>query len=613
MPIFDCTDPGSVRLPDIPSAPGVYIFRDSASEVLYVGKARDLRKRLASYFRKGSGVPARTAMMLRHACTFECIVTPTEKEALILEATLIKKHRPRYNIVFRDDKAYPFLRISTSEAWPRLSIVRKRKRDKAHYFGPYPSSGALRDTVRLLTTTFGIRTCTTSAMKNRRRACLQLQIGKCSGPCVNALSQEEYRQRVQQVLDFFAGKSSGVLRQLRLEMNRAAENLEFEKAAHLRDQIRALEKVLEKQSVVSGLNASWDCVGMAWEADNASVAVLRVREGVVAGCETRRISLNDEDGEYNPSEILQAFLMDFFQDTAPAREILLPEIPANSGLISKWLSELWSCSVRLSVPSRGDRRRLLKMAADNAARDLEQLKTSRRRWEELSELIARKLGMSRPPCSMECVDISTTGGELSVGSLVAFKNGTAWKQGYRIYNIRDVQGMDDFAMIHQVVNRRMERAARRGDMPDLLLIDGGRGQLSKAVEAVMQAGLDREPCVISIAKERASEGEKIYFPNRDTPLMLRRNDPVLLFLQRMRDEAHRFGITAHRNRRDRVRSISGLSDIPGVGPARQQLLLETFGSMDRVKKASLKELESVKGIPPSVARRVFDFFHGQNT
>ncbi len=610
MPIFDCTDSATVRLVEIPSAPGVYIFRNVASEVLYVGKARELRKRLASYFRRGSGLPARTAMMLRHASTFECIVTPTEKEALILEATLIKKHRPRYNIVFRDDKAYPFLRITIGEPWPRLGIVRKRRRDKAHYFGPYPSSGALRDTVRLLTTTFGIRTCTTRAMKNRPRACLQFQIGKCSGPCAGAISMEDYRRRVQQVLDFFSGRSSGVISQLRQDMNRAAEQLEFEKAARIRDQIKALEKLLEKQSVVSGLNASWDCVGIATEEGNISVAVLRVREGVVSGCETRRISM---DQEYTMTEVLQAFLMDFFQDAAPARDILLPVLPENKEVIEQWLSDIWGYGVRLSVPARGDRRRLLQMASDNASRDLEQMQSARRRWDELSGLIAAGLDMKSPPCSMECVDISTTGGELSVGSLVAFKNGTPWKQGFRIYNIRDVQGVDDFAMIHEVVRRRMERAARTGDLPDLLLIDGGRGQLAKAVEAVTDAGFDTELFVISIAKERASEGEKIYFPHRNTPLILQRNDPVLLFLQRMRDEAHRFGITAHRNRRDRQRSISGLSDIPGIGAARQRQLLETFGSMSRVKDASISELEAVKGLPSTVARRIFDFFHGQNT
>ena len=610
MPIFDCTDSSRVRLPDIPAAPGVYIFRDRAGEVLYVGKARDLRKRLASYFRRSSGVPARTAMMLRHACTFECIVTPTEKEALILEATLIKKHRPRYNIVFRDDKAYPFLRISTGEPWPRLSIVRKRRRDSADYFGPYPSSGALRHTVRLLTTTFGIRTCTTRAMKNRRRACLQFQIGKCSGPCVGAVSQEEYRRRVCQVLDFFAGRSSGVIMQLRQEMSKAAERLEFEKAARLRDQIDALEKVLEKQSVVSGLHASWDCIGITSGTGSVSVAILRVREGVLSGCETRSISVEKEE---DTSELLKAFMLDYFQDASPAREILLPVLPTEADVITQWLSELWGYSVRLSVPVRGDRKRLIKMAWDNAMRDLDQLSSARRQWDELSELIARKLDMKNPPCRMECVDISTTGGECPVGSLVVFRDGTAWKQGYRIYNIRDVQGMDDFAMIHEVIRRRMERAVQRDDLPDLLLIDGGRGQLSRAMEAVRQAGLEDRLSVISIAKERASVGEKIYFPNRKSPLLLRRNDPVLLFMQRMRDEAHRFGITAHRGRRDRARRISGLSDIPGIGPARQRLLLETFGSMDRVRNASLRDLESVKGIPRGVANKVFDFLHGKNT
>lgn len=609
MPTYHCTDPDSLRLSDVPRVPGVYIFRDCARDVLYVGKARDLRKRLASYFRS-SGIPARTAMMLRHASTFEVIVTPTEKEALILEATLIKKYRPRYNIVFRDDKAYPFLRISTAESWPRLSIVRKRKRDRAEYFGPYPSSGALRDTVRLLTTTFGIRTCTTSSMKNRQRACLQFQIGKCSGPCVQAVSKEKYREKVHEVLAFFSGRSSAVLKKLRSDMNEASEALEFEKAAHIRDRITALEKVLEKQSVVSGIHASWDCIGMVSHGEDVSMAVLRVREGIVSGCETRSIVL---DGKESTPKVMQAFLLDYYQDAAPARELLLTVLPEEAGLIMQWLAELWGYSVHLSVPERGVRKRLLAMAEENAGRDLDQIQAGRRRWDELAGVMARKLGMESPPCRMECIDISTTGGELSVGSLVAFLGGTAWKQGYRIYNIRDVEGVDDFAMIREVVRRRMERAVSAGDLPDVLLIDGGAGQLSSALEAVRHAGLEHRLFLLSIAKEHSSEGEKLYIPGHDGPVMLRRNDPVLLFLQRMRDEAHRFGINSHRRRRDRRRSVSRLSEIPGVGPARQRLLLARFGSAAGAGRASLQTLKEVKGLPAAVAERIYEFFHGQNT
>ncbi len=610
MPVYDCSDSCKLRLSDIPAAPGVYIFRDSANEVLYVGKARDLRKRLASYLRKGSGVPARTAIMIGHARTFEVIVTPSEKEALILEATLIKRHRPRYNIVFRDDKAYPFLRISTGETWPRISIVRSRRRDSAEYFGPYPSSGALRETIRLITTTFGIRTCTNRAMKNRSRACLQYQIGKCSGPCVGAVSSQEYRQKVRQVLDFFAGKSSNVIKQIREDMHQAAEALEFERAARLRDRITALQKVLERQSVVSKLHASWDCIGFHSHSGNASVAVLRIREGMVTGCETRRISLQTQEPA---AEVLKAFMLSYYQDAAPAREILVPELPKDAQWIVQWLSQLWNYRVGISIPERGDRKRLLAMAQENARQDVEQTEIRRRRWKGIADAIASTLELSRPPISMECIDISTTGGELPVGSLVAFRYGEAWKQGYRIYNINGIEGMDDFAMIHQVVSRRMERAREKGDLPDILLIDGGRGQLSAAIDAVNQLDAECGMQVISIAKERKGEGEKIYVHGRKTPLMLSSTDPVLLFFQRMRDEAHRFGITAHRRRRDRRRSISGLSDIPGVGPARQKLLLETFGSMDGVYRASLHTLQSVKGIPADVANRIYDFLHGKDT
>lgn len=610
MAFYECTDSSAVILSDLPAAPGVYIFRDDGGKILYVGKAGNLRKRLASYFGKRSGVAAKTAIMLQHARTFEVLVAPTEKEALILEATLIKKHRPRYNIVFRDDKAYPFLRISTGDPFPRFSIVRKRKRDRAEYFGPYPSSGALRDTVRLLTSTFGIRTCTTRAMKNRRRACLQFQMGRCSGPCVNAVSHEEYMEQVRQVLDFLTGRSSALMRKLREEMDRAAEMLDFEKAAILRDRMAALRKILEKQSVVSGIDASWDCIGMAVEGGDISVAVLRVREGMVSGCEARQISLEHAE---NHASLLHAFIAGFYQDTVPAREVLVPVLPDAADMLAQWFSEMWGYGIRISIPARGDRKRLMDMAIENASRNAAQLRTRRGRWDVLAADITRKLRLACLPSRMECVDISTTAGELSSGSLVAFLHGVPWKQGYRIYNIRDIEGVDDYAMIYQVVMRRMKRAAQKDDMPDLLLIDGGRGQFSMALQAVKDAGIVSGPALVAIAKERDGQGERLYLPGESQPLRLERHDPVLLFMQRMRDEAHRFGITAHRKRRDKKRAVSTLSDIPGIGPARQGLLLQTFGSVDRIRNISLQDLKAVKGLPAHVAERIYRFLHEHNT
>ena len=606
MALFQITN---LKSSDIPSASGVYIFRDSAEHVLYIGKARDLRKRLSSYLRR-SGIPPRTAMMLRNAHTIEVVITPTEKDALILEATLIKRHSPRYNVVFRDDKAYPFLKIGTSDKWPRLSIVRRRKRDRAEYFGPYPSSGALRETIRLLTTTFGIRTCTNTGMKNRRRACLQFQIGKCSGPCIGAISEGDYRKKVHQVIDFFTGRSSAVIKKLKDEMKQASDALEFEKAAIIRDRIRALEKVVEKQSVVAGINASWDCIGLAQDENDWSLALLRVREGILISCETRRLST---ELHTETSEVLQSFLLDFFQDAAPAREILLPEMPKDAKSTAECLEAIWGFRIKLGVPERGERKRLLDMASQNASQDMEQLRTGQRRWQELARLISSKLNLDSMPDVAECVDISTTGGEFPVGSLVTFRHGVPWKERYRIYNIRDVEGIDDFAMIHEVISRRMARAARDNDLPDLLLIDGGRGQLSRAMDAVRAAGFEHRLAVISIAKERNLEGEKIYFPDNNEPLMLEKTSPVLQFLQRMRDEAHRFGIKAHRRKRDSRRRISGLSDIPGVGPARQQLLLETFGSAAAVASAPLDRLKATRGVPKSVAERIYNFFHGQDS
>lgn len=611
MPLYECRDNGNnVDLSEVPTVPGVYIFRDSSENILYVGKAGNLRRRLASYFRKRAESAMKTAIMLRHAHTFEVLVTYTEKEALILEATLIKRHVPRYNIVFRDDKAYPFLRIGTGDTYPGLSIVRQRRHDRAEYFGPYPSTGALRDTVRFLTSYFGIRTCSTRGMKNRQRACLRFQVGRCSGPCVNAVPREEYREQVRQVLDLLAGRSSKVVRELREEMNSAAAILDFEKAAVLRDRIAALEKVLDRQSVVSGINACWDCIGMAFEGDDASVAVLRVRGGIVTGCEVRQISLMHVKDQ---AAVIHAFIADFYQDTAPAREVLVPVLPDSARMLEQWFSELWEYTVRICMPMRGDRKRLLDMAGENACRNADQLRARRAGWNELAVQIAARLRLAAPPCSMECVDITTTGGEFSSGSLVAFFQGIPVKKGYRIYNIRDVEGIDDYAMIYEVVTRRMKQAARESDLPDLLLVDGGRGQLSMTLKAAEDAGMASSLDIVSIAKGRNGRGEKLYLNGEPKPLMLERHDPVLLFMQRMRDEAHRFGITAHRRRRDRRCTVSVLSDIPGIGPARQRLLLRRFGSVERIRDLSLEEIKSVKGLPGNVAEQVHRFLHGHNT
>ena len=570
-----------------------------------------LRKRLAAYLGKKSGVPARTAMMLRHAASFEIIVTPTEKEALILEATLIKKYRPRYNIIFRDDKAYPFLRINMREPWPSLGIVRRRRRDGAEYFGPYPSAGALRETVRLVQATFGIRTCTTSTMKNRDRACLQFQMAKCSGPCVKAISQEEYRGRVRQVLDFFSGKRSDVLASLRARMKEAASAMDFERAASLRDQIAALEKVLEKQSVVAGINASWDCVAMATLDSDASVAILRVREGLVSGCDMRRITLEDGD---RPEELLRALLVDYYQDGAPPRDILMSRLPAGAEALEEWLSGLWGYGVKISVPGRGDRKRLVEMALANAAKDLESLAVGRRRWNKLSGLLKHRLDLDFSPVTVECVDISHTGGELPVGSLVAFRYGEPWKRGYRTYAFPHIEGIDDYAMIQDLVRRRIEKGLSTDSLPDLLVIDGGPGQLSSAVRGATDGGWNgKRPFICAIAKGRGAGMDRLYIHEREEPLEPERNDPVLLFVQRVRDEAHRFGIRSHRKRRDSKRKVSALSDIPGIGPSRQRLLLRSFGSLARVRQASLRELKAVQGLPASTAEKVYNFIHGKNS
>ncbi|MDL1959251.1 MAG: excinuclease ABC subunit UvrC [Deltaproteobacteria bacterium] len=591
------------NLATIPHVSGIYLFKDPKDTVLYVGKARDLRQRLASYLRSGSFVLPKTGLILKRASSFEIIVTATEKEALILEALLIKEYRPKYNVVLRDDKAYPFLRLDIKKPFPRLSIVRRRAKDGALYFGPYPSAGAVRETLRSISFLFGLRACSDRSMKTRTRACLFHQIGRCSAPCVDAISEKDYGNLVKQVRLFLKGRTDPLLKIMRLQMEEASEALEFEKAAILRDQIHSIEKVVEKQSIVADMHADWDILGLARSGDISTLAVLRVRDGVVQGQEIHHLSrvIGETD-----QEILSVFMRQFYQQSPVPKEIILPEELEDSGPISEWLFDMAGRKVFLKMPVRGLKCRLLEMAKTNAGQAMLSAERQHEAWREKAGIIMAVLDLKCAPERVEGVDISITGEELPIGSLVAFYRGQPNKKDYRHYNIKGVRGTDDYAMIREVMLRRLARGKERGDLPDLFLIDGGRGQLRQAIEAADSADLSGKFDLAALAKETGDEGEKIFRPGSSKPLILPRHHPVLLFLQQVRDEAHRFGINFHRKRRDSKRLCSRLSEISGVGPKRQQALLKHFGSPTRVREASSEKISKVPGISKELARTIHE-------
>lgn len=592
------TPPEILKL--IPKNPGVYLFRNSEQRVIYVGKAKDLRSRISSYlFNSSSSV--KTSHMLQHAASLEYIVTATEKEALLLEFNLIKEHRPKYNIVMRDDKAYPFLRIDTSQPFGRISVVRRRLKDNAIYYGPYPSSTAVREVMNLIGSIFRLRTCSDTQMKNRDRPCLKFQIQRCSAPCMNAVSKEEYAERIRQLKLFLEGRQQSLLKELQTRMEQYAEAMDFEKAAVLRDRIAAIKAVTEDQAMVADLDANWDVIGMARDGTRAAISILHVRDGVVRGHESRLYLTADEPDE----DILSLFIRDYFASNPIPEQILLSKAPADMELLEDWLKEMERRCRLVTGGFRSIRKRLMDMAQANADEILSRETSQEDRWHELARLMKQTLGLKHMPNRIETIDISTTGGELPVGSLVAFENGQPRKQGYRHYNIRTVKGIDDYAMIREVTLRRLASGMERRDLPDLMIIDGGKGQLAEAVSAWKELDMPGEVEFISIAKERKDEGEKLYGMD-GSQIMLASNHPVLLLIQRMRDEAHRFGVTFHRKKRSSARFQSPLLKLPGVGLKRQKALLQRFGSLKRLEQADIEALKAVPGISNKLAEQIYE-------
>ena len=599
------------RLASIPARPGVYLMKGETDEVLYVGKAVNLRNRLRSYFQSSATHSPRVLRLVDNAADLDFFVTDSELEALILECNLIKRHRPHYNVRLKDDKRYPYIKITWQEDFPRVNVVRRMLADGARYFGPYTSSAAMRQTLALLRRIFPYLTCKRKITGSDERSCLYHHIGRCLAPCIGAVSKDDYRDMMQQVCLFLEGKGEEVLASLRQRMETAAENMEFERAANLRDQIDAVERVIERQRVVSASLVDQDAIAIAREDGEVCTQVFFVRSGKLVGHE---YFLMEGGGDVEEPEILSSFLKQFYDHAAHVPpEILLPAEIEENQVIERWLTERRGGKVSLRVPRRGQKRKLLEMVEENARETLSHLLAREQieRTRALSGLndLQTQLGLHGPPLRIEAYDISNIQGVAATGSMVVFAEGVPAKSEYRRFKIRAAQGPDDYAMMQQVLRRRFRRAtAEEGEtqsswaqVPDLIVVDGGKGQLNAALEVLAEQGLEGVP-IIGLAKAR----EEIFTPAESEPVVLPRDSEALHLLQRLRDEAHRFAIVYHKAVR-RSQSLSSiLEEIPGIGPRRRRALLKRFTSLDAIRKASLEELSSVEGMNENMARRVLE-------
>ena len=614
-------------LRQLPTSPGVYLFRAADRRVLYVGKANALRSRVRNHFGAAAGEEARHARMVADTADIEYIVTDTIGEAYLLEGNLIKEHRPRFNIRLRDDKSYPFVRITLAEDYPRIVRTRKLVRDGSRYFGPYASASSVDETLRLLSKIFPFRTCDLEIPAGKQvldRPCLLFHIKRCQGPCIGAVEPDAYRATIEQVVDFLEGRQEGIADNLRREMGAHAEGLRYEAAAVARDKLRAVEWTIEKQKVAAFSREEHDVIGLARDGTEACLQVFAIRNGKMIG---REHFIVEGAGDVASGEVLASFLQQYYAAAErPPRSILLPMAPAEAGALAAFLRDRRGSGVRLSVPARGPKRRLVALAVENAS---EALAKDRAEWladrgaraEALAGL-TEALGLGHSPRRIECYDMSNIQGTSAVGSMVVFTDGAPDSKQYRRFRIRSGETPDDFRMMAEVLERRFGRAARlrretgalelsevgaeddtaeNADwaLPELVIVDGGKGQLSAATRVLRDLGLNELP-VVGLAKRF----EEIFVPGRAAPIVLPATAPALYLLQRIRDEAHRFAITYHRQVRGRRALASVFDDVAGIGPARRAALLRRFGSVRALRDASVDEIASAPLMSRVLAERL---------
>jgi excinuclease ABC subunit C len=596
-----------------PSAPGVYLMKDAGGTVLYVGKAKDLRKRLRSYLKAERDGRAQIRFLLERAVAVETIVTDTEKEALLLEDTLIKEHRPRYNIDLRDDKTFISLRLDLREEFPAFEVVRRVRADGARYFGPFTSAAAVRETLKEIHRIFALRRYPMTRCRRRSRPCLFHQVGQCSAPCHGLISRTAYRGLVDGAIALLEGRELEVVALLRRRMAEEAAALHFEVAARLRDQLRAIEQTVERQKAVRYGSTDQDVIGLHRAGGEVEIAVLFIRHGRLAGRRSYNL-----DWQIEEERLLEEFLLRYYgRDVPIPDEVLLPLPVEGETALAEWLSERRGCRVRLLAPRRGERVELLTLAARNAYEAWRERGSRREAREELLAEVDRRLQLGRLPRRMECFDISTMQGRATVASMAVVVDGEPAPAEYRHYQVRTVEGSDDYAALREVLARRLQRGLVEQALPDFILIDGGRGQLGVLSALLAELGLTQTIAVAGMAKSRVRANvrgktverseERLFLPGRKNPVILPAGSPALFLLTRLRDEAHRFAITYHRQVRGRTQLASALTAVPGIGPQRRKALLRHFGSITKLKAATLDELRAMPGLPGGVA----DLLHAQ--
>jgi excinuclease ABC, C subunit len=601
------------RLRAVPDAPGVYLFRDTRGQVIYIGKALRLRDRLRSYFTAASAQTSRVSELVRKVYDFEFVTTANEVEALVLECNLIKNYRPRFNIRLKDDKNYLYLKLPVKEEFPRVHYSRRVQNDGALYFGPYTSAQSLRGTVKSIRQLLPFRTCSDEIFR-QGKVCLDFHIKRCPGPCERRIGAEDYKARIHEVALFMEGRSDVLVRELHGRMDQSADRLDFENAARYRDQLQSIERIADRQKVLTHGRDDQDLIAYARRGGEVFVEVAYVRQGKMVGHDGHPL---DGAGEATEAELLRGFVLQYYASaTHVPRAVILPGPLEEPELMAGWLAQRRGGPVAIEVPQRGRKRALVAQLAETAAQELEQLRIQadydRSRTEPMLAALAEALDLEIPPKRIECYDISNIQGDSAVGAMVVFEDGRPRNDHYRHFKIKFVPGPNDFAMLQEVLRRRLERlesAQRReeadivGDRsftsrPDLILIDGGKGQLSAALEVLESAGYADIP-TFSLAKER----EEIFAPGRADPIVQEKNSPGMFLVQRIRDEAHRFAITHHRKVRSRKALTSPLDSVEGIGPARKRVLLRHFGSVQAIREAPVQDIVAL-GVPERLAKRL---------
>ncbi len=593
----------------LPANPGVYLFRDAEGSILYVGKAANLRQRVRSYFSPGQRLTPKLQRLVARVNDFDFLVTGSEQEALILELNLIKRHRPRYNVRLKDDKTFPYLKIDLREEWPRLYITRRLEENGGRYFGPFTSAKSVRQTLKVIKGIFPFRSCVKPITTTDPRPCLEYHIHKCLGPCIGAVSQQEYADVIKQVVLFLEGKQERVVRELEGKMEKAAGGLDFEKAALLRDQIQAINRVIEGQRMATTVRGEQDVIAFAQDKDQACVQVFFIRDGKLIGRES--FVLQGTRSE-EPYQIMTSFIKQFYHSSPQVPPLILLQHPVEDiTVIENWLQSRRGARVRIEVPRRGSKKQLVNVVAENARQGLDQLKIKQlaapAAYEAALAGIKRGLNLPRLPSRMEGYDVSNIQGVAAVGSMVVFEKGKPNPAHYRRFRIRTVSGANDYAMLQEVLRRRFKRSVKNDTsttdswavLPDLVLIDGGRGQLNAAQSVMREIGVEAVP-IASLAKEN----EEIFIPQQKGAIILPTSSPSLQLLQRLRDEAHRFALGYHYKVHKRETFASSFDTIPGIGPKRKRALLKQFGSIQAIRNASVEELATTAGMSQSLAKKI---------